>query len=996
MKRLVILLLAMVAHLSATAQVITISSDFFKKPESEVKIKLVDSITQQPLQLATVYLQPKGDTTIMYFSLSDTSGTAVLENVVRGSYKLTAEFLGYSPVVREYYFNKTKEDLGTVAMVEDAVLLEAATVSAIGNPIEVVKDTIVYNATMFRTADNAVLGELLKKMPGFEVSSSGQVKVNGEEVSKITVNGKTFFFEDPSMAVKNLPAKIVDKIKITDYKSDQEKATGIANMGSRQKEMDIALKKEYEKGWFGNAKLAAGTPVTATNNSNQPLIAQRDVLYNGSVMVSGYNEKDQITIIGNAYNVENIGANDYIIVSYGGAGGQGSGTRPTDGVSTNRQAGVNFNTSRIKGFTTSAVVNYKGDMIDSESITNRTTMQENAPSVYSNTDYKTNYDENALNASLEFANKDKKKYNLRIYPTFNYKSVKQDSYKDVQTSNIMDPASSALGLLNQSQASDYLESDQFEQKTQFYFAKPNFGKANRSLSVSANYSLNYMDAQKKEFSSIMYSNQGTTDIKDLYYKNKQDGGNFGASITYVEPIGENWRISTMLSSRYRMSNLVSDAYRYTGANNSFVPNFSNKNDYTQYDDYYSSVSQNKYFRNSAQLLAQYIKGSTTVQFGADAEVVNNETYSKTYGLSQTTGKGEYLWNWSPYVRIKLVDKKGASYNLNYSGSSNSLSNSQLSPVPDISNPAYITMGNIYLQPQFNHFLNLFSSYRNKKNFSFLSGSIFMERTTNSIVNANWFDADGVQYNIPVNSKKGSLNGIIHLSLYNLPLNKERSLTFSMGGNVQYGRSFSYQSVSGNITMDMDNFDYSKFMSEFWGSSNGDLFYSGKSGFKESRTTTTSFYLSPEFEYKSNLVNCSLGGSVTNNRMSYSLNKKANVNTWDYSIDGEIQVETKNKYTFITTLNYSFYRGYAQGYGKPSLLWNFEAHKSIKSVTLSIRFNDILNQTTNFRHTTTANYVEDSYKKIIGRRILVGITFNFGKMNTAKNSAANRSMLNMML
>ena len=395
-------------------------------------------------------------------------------------------------------------------------------------------------------------------------------------------------------------------------------------------------------------------------------------------------------------------------------------------------------------------------------------------------------------------------------------------------------------------------------------------------------------------------------------------------------------------------------------------------------------------------MAQYIKGSTTVQFGADAEVVNNETYSKTYGLSQTTGKGEYLWNWSPYVRIKLVDKKGASYNLNYSGSSNSLSNSQLSPVPDISNPTYITMGNIYLQPQFNHFLNLFSSYRNKKNFSFLSGSIFMERTTNSIVNANWFDADGVQYNIPVNSKKGSLNGSIHLSFYNLPLNKERSLTFSIGGNVQYGRSFSYQSVSGNITMDMDNFDYSKFMSEFWGSSNGDLFYSGKSGFKESRTTTTSFYLSPEFEYKSNLVNCSLGGSVTNNRMSYSLNKKANVNTWDYSIDGEIQVETKNKYTFITTLNYNFYRGYAQGYGKPSLLWNFEAHKSIKSVTLSIRFNDILNQTTNFRHTTTANYVEDSYKKIIGRRILVGITFNFGKMNTAKNSAANRSMLNMML
>lgn len=238
--------------MAAKGQVIVISGDVYRNPESQVKIKLVDSLTQDPLPMATVYLQPKGDTTIMYFNLSDTSGTAVLDGVVRGNYKLTAEFLGYRPFVKEFYFRKSKEDLGTVKMVEDAVLLEAAKVSAVGNPIEILKDTIVYNATMFRTADNAVLGELLKKMPGFQVASDGSVKVNGEPVSKITVNGKTFFFDDPSMAVKNLPAKIVDKIKITDHRSDKEKASGIANMVSKEKEMDISLKKEYEKGWFGN------------------------------------------------------------------------------------------------------------------------------------------------------------------------------------------------------------------------------------------------------------------------------------------------------------------------------------------------------------------------------------------------------------------------------------------------------------------------------------------------------------------------------------------------------------------------------------------------------------------------------------------------------------------------------------------------------------------------------------------------------------------------
>ena len=198
MKKRFLLALAIVLSISLPTEAqIIISSETFHNVESEVNIRLIDSISQKPLHMATIYLQPKGDTTIMYFNLSDTSGTVVLDGVVRGRYKLTAEFLGYRSFVKEFYISQEKEDLGIIKMVEDAVLLEAATVSAVGNQIEIFKDTIVYNATMFRITDNAVLGELLKKMPGFEVSSSGTVKVNGQNIAKITVNGKTFFFDVP-------------------------------------------------------------------------------------------------------------------------------------------------------------------------------------------------------------------------------------------------------------------------------------------------------------------------------------------------------------------------------------------------------------------------------------------------------------------------------------------------------------------------------------------------------------------------------------------------------------------------------------------------------------------------------------------------------------------------------------------------------------------------------------------------------------------------------
>ena len=991
MKRLLLAVVALGLAVAAKAQVIVISGDVYRNPESQVKIKLVDSLTQEPLPMATVYLQPKGDTTIMYFNLSDTSGTAVLDGVVRGNYKLTAEFLGYRPFVKEFYFRKSKEDLGTVKMVEDAVLLEAAKVSAVGNPIEILKDTIVYNATMFRTADNAVLGELLKKMPGFQVAGDGSVKVNGEPVSKITVNGKTFFFDDPSMAVKNLPAKIVDKIKITDHRSDKEMASGIANMVSKEKEMDISLKKEYEKGWFGNAKLAGGSPISSEDNKNQPVIIERDALYNGSLMLSGYNEKDQVTFVANAKNVDDVGANDMIVVSYGSLGD----LLPDSGLTTSRQLGANYNSSRIKGFDFSSSVNYNGTEVDTETLTKRTTMQENAPSIFTNTSYLGQTTQDRLNVSLDLNKTDKKKYTVRISPKLVYRKGSSESYKDIATSREMEDYSSASGLLNTSEAKDYSESDNFTYSTNVVLGRSNWGKQNRNITFTGSFSIKGEDKQRKEFSDIFYNESAISDTRDLYYNTKSEGGGYSATLSYVEPVGKNWKISTEVASSLSRNDITTDAYKYTGGEHSFVAGFPDKDRYSEYDDYYSAVSENRYMSNTGQLLAQYNKGKTRVQLGGSASVVNNETYSKTYGISQTTGKGEWLWNWAPFVRLGFSGKNGASYNFNYSGRVENVSNSQLSPVPDISNPTYITFGNIYLEPYSTHSFSLYTNYNNKKNFSFLSAVLSGSRSTNGVVNANWFDADGVQYNVPVNSKKGVTNITVFCYMNAIPLNKERTFRLNLNAEASITKRYSYQNVAQIESVDMDNFDYGKFMEEFWGNANGDKFYSGESGFKESATTSGSFNLGGNLYYESDFVEISFGGYAQHGIRKYSLNKKANMNTWDYEVDGMLEIKTNNNFNIINNLDYRWYDGYSEGYGKSHMLWNFELHKSIKAVTLSLKVNDVLNQTVTFNRIKQANYVEDRYSGIIGRRFLLGVTFNFGKMNTAKNRNATRSMLRMM-
>ena len=127
-----------------------------------------------------------------------------------------------------------------------------------------------------------------------------------------------------------------------------------------------------------------------------------------------------------------------------------------------------------------------------------------------------------------------------------------------------------------------------------------------------------------------------------------------------------------------------------------------------------------------------------------------------------------------------------------------------------------------------------------------------------------------------------------------------------------------------------------------------------------------------------------------------LSKDANVNTWNYKITGELQHDSKKQLSVISQMEYNFYEGYTPGVAQPSFLWNMELHKSIKSVTLSLYLRDILNQTSSFSRTTSANYVEDSYRNIIGQRILFGITINFGKMNSSRNRIAQSAMFRMMM
>ena len=191
--------------LQARAQVFILNDNIFQQRMSDIKVTVLDSLSSEPVGFASVYVIPVKDTTITNFTLTDAKGEAKLDEVPFGKYLFHVEMMGYKPFVRERYFREGEVDMGTIRLQMDEQFLKAAVVSDVGNPVVVKKDTVEFNASSFRVGANAMLKDLLKRMPGMEVTADGKVKFNGEEIDKLTVGGRTFFFNDQSTALNNLP-----------------------------------------------------------------------------------------------------------------------------------------------------------------------------------------------------------------------------------------------------------------------------------------------------------------------------------------------------------------------------------------------------------------------------------------------------------------------------------------------------------------------------------------------------------------------------------------------------------------------------------------------------------------------------------------------------------------------------------------------------------------------------------------------------------------------
>ena len=951
-----LLLLALCTSLQA--QVVIFNDNLMDGRMSEIKTTVLDSLTQEPISFASVYVIPAKDTTITNFTVTDATGAAKLDEVPFGKYSFHVEMMGYKPYVRDHYFRQEKVDLGTIRLQPDEYFLQAATVSDVGNPIVIKKDTVEFNASSFRVGANAMLKDLLRRMPGMEITDDGKVRFNGEEIDKLTVGGRTFFFNDQSAALNNLPASVVDKIRVIDRESEESRESGLKT-GAREKVLDVGLKKEYEKGWFGNAGLKGGT--TFKPKEDDALQQDRGPLFAGNLLVSAYSEKDQLTVIGNAQNVDE---SNITVVT---ADDSGDHVYLNQGLSTAYQLGLNFNTSRIKDVESTVSTSYTFSDTDSGTKTSRTTAQEGGDLLSDDTRTGKQFG-HKYTADLELK-KEKGKVWFRFEPSFRYERYDSDQSASTQTRRADAP-------VNRSETRTHGQETSREASLNSSVTFRELGgKQKRNLRLNLSGSFNQGDGTSDENTVLQLA--GGQDSRVMRYDSGSRSARVAGGLRYIEPLGEKWAVTASASGVFERGRNARDAFNAQG-----------------HDDALSTAAERRYISQQYGLSSQYTFGQESwITLGVATHGVLDETRARTYGQESLTGQDE--WNWFVMPQVEFEHSWGINrIDFNISGRSAQPGNSRMLPALNISDPARLSLGNIYLKPFTYSYFSLVWRRNNREKFRTLMVDVSGNLRTRPLTEAQWYDADGVFCRLPVNARKPSLNLWSYFS-YTTPLNAKRTWSLNLYGYLDYYYTANYLARGTVATPDKEHFDYSTFMADFWGDASGDRFYGGKSGFEEYVTRTLQPYVSVSVRFNQERfsfdMSAAASGYVT--RYAPSLDLDRNVLQTDLSAHGTYT--TKHDFEIESDISYVSYKGYSDGYGQPEWRWDASISKSIGAFNLSLTAHDILNQSRGLRHTVAANYVEDSHRLVLGRYILFGVKWNFGKMNAVHNQRAQQAAWNML-
>ena len=800
-------------------------------------------------------------------------------------------------------------------------------------PVTLIGDTVQYNAGSFKTKPNAVVEDLLKKMPGIQVEKDGTVKAQGQTVNRVLVDGKEFFGNDPKIATKNLPADAVDKVQVYDKQSDMAQLTGFDD-GQSEKTINLKLKKDKKKGVFGKVNAGGGT----------------EGRYQGRFNVNSFKGARQMSVIGIGNNTNAEGFSFMDILSFSGGmnqlgGGGGGGINiniPSDDPLASSMGGGNsnsINTSWAGGANYNNIIGTKMEM-QSNYFYNRynPVTEQKLSRQYILPDSTYFYNQNSKTNNLSNSHR----FNLTYdYLIDSLNSLKFTPTLSLQNSNnhrtsAYETLSEQLLRSNKGISDNFSASDGYNFNGTLLYRKK-FKRRGRTFSISAGTTLNNSDGNGElRSANEFYNKQGNlvkTDSINQHSVSESEVRAYNTRAVYTEPLFK--RSLVELSGSKNESRSLSDKITYDYNKNSGKHDMINPLLTNNYENVYGTTTagirlrtQRKKYNYSFGLTWQNADLEGTIKSGIKDSVITKSFY-----------------NILPNARFQYNFTRFKNLQLDYRAFTNQPSVSQLQPLPDISNPLNIKLGNPNLKQEFTHRINAnytgMNPFRNKSFFWFSSYSF----TNNKIVNFDVVDSFGRKFTTPVN-----VDGVYNLSndiSVGWPL---RFIKASLNFNTGFGYSKTIQFINAdrnniyNITLD------------------------------------PGVEISKSFKDKLDLT---LRGGVTYNKAKYSLQSSLNNNylTQDYSIDAGWQLP--ENFYLSTDFTYTISTKRSEGYNAKVALWNAAFSKLFLKYNrgeMKISVHDLLNENQSIVRNTNSNYIEDQNNRVLKRFFLLSFTYSLNKMS----------------
>lgn len=930
--------------------VITASAQ--KKITGTIKGKLVDSVNKEPMAGATVTVMNPKDSSVVSFKVANAKGEFEIGDLEAGLYRLLVSFQGFDNYSKNFMISAAfpEVNLNSVYMLRKGTTLQEVVVE--GPPIQVKKDTVEFRASAFKVKPNANAEDILKKLPGVQVDKDGNVVAQGENVQKVYVDGKEFFGTDPKLATKNITADMIESIQVFDDMSDQAKFTKIDD-GSRSKTINIKLKKDKRKGYFGRALAGYGT----------------DDRYETSLSFNKFNGDNRISILAGSNNINKRTFSFNDIVSSmggfgsrggggmgggagfggGGGGGMGGGGFNIGSFGGNAQAGVNRATNAGLNYSNKfgGKVDVQGSYFFSQTNTRneRSSLRQTFYTSDSTAEQSSESQSTAMNRNHRF--------NIRvqyeidsmnsILLTSNFTKQNSESHSyDTSFTMAHTGAGDFLGITGSTRNDNVRDGYGLNNNILF---RHKFGKIGRTFTLGYNNSINNSTGNGQNLSPFTYYNSdGSINFfrnQDLVSEQETKSANNVVSASYTEPFGKNKLLEVNYAYTNRNSTSDRKVYDYNSSNGK----------YDQINLAQTNFFENDFIASRAGMNFRVQTKTYNWQIGGAVEQSTIESRSKrALGPKDTTYKASYT-NFFPQASFQYTFKQGKNLRFRYNGRTNQPSVTQLQDVPDVSNPLQVVTGNPALKQEFTNNANLSYSTFNMASFKYLNANLSFSNTTNKIVNT-------ISINGPIQTiRPENLNGAYNASSFitlGLPLRNMKGSNFNFNNVIRYNKDVSL--------VDTNRFAATNFAKNI------------TKNFSVTQTVGINF----DFKQKANL---GINASLAYNDVEYTLRPNQNQKYYTQTYSADVSYMGLKNWVFSTDFDYYINTGRGDGFNQTIPMWNASiAHQLFKKKNgeLKLSVNDLLNQNQAIARNVGDNYIEDTRQLVIKRYFLLTFTYNLSK------------------